>query len=561
MTADPEALLPLVRNAGAVFCGPWAPAVRRRLRRRREPRAPDRPHRPVRQRAPGRHVPQARTRRRRRRGGARHASLRTSRALAAAEGLDRARRARSRCARRLVTRAEGQPRRCHRRCPRRATTCVALEGYHSPQLDVAVRLNTNESPYPPPPEFVDTWLAALRGGAAAPLPRPRRARAPRRRSARTSGSRSTGSSARTARTRCSRRCCSPTAAPGGARSCSSPRTRCTRHIARITGTEVVVGERARRLHGRSPTEAGALIAPSTRRRSCSCAAPTTRPARSSRARRSRRCSTPSRHGLACSSSTRPTASSRDWSALELVSRRPAARRGAHLLEGVVDGRAAARVLRSRRRGSSSELEKVVLPYHLVGATQLAGLTRARASTPRCDERVDALGRGARPPRRGAGAARPGSPSSRRARTSCSFRPDGDGHVVWERLVERGVLVRDFSRWPRLEGCLRVTVGTPEENDAFLAALRESSSRRSPPDVRRPRVRAAPRHEGDDDRSVARRRRQRRRHRRRRASRSSTTCSSSSASTAVSTCRSRRPATSRSTCTTPSRTSASCSAPR
>ncbi|MGH8983741.1 MAG: histidinol dehydrogenase, partial [Acidimicrobiia bacterium] len=27
MTADPGALVPLVRNAGAVFCGPWAPAV------------------------------------------------------------------------------------------------------------------------------------------------------------------------------------------------------------------------------------------------------------------------------------------------------------------------------------------------------------------------------------------------------------------------------------------------------------------------------------------------------------------------------------------------------
>ena len=27
VVADPESLLPLVRNAGAVFCGPWAPAV------------------------------------------------------------------------------------------------------------------------------------------------------------------------------------------------------------------------------------------------------------------------------------------------------------------------------------------------------------------------------------------------------------------------------------------------------------------------------------------------------------------------------------------------------
>src|SRR5207248_7428568 len=32
-----------------------------------------------------------------------------------------------------------------------------LEGYHSPQVDVAVRLNTNESPYPPP----DAWREAL----------------------------------------------------------------------------------------------------------------------------------------------------------------------------------------------------------------------------------------------------------------------------------------------------------------------------------------------------------------------------------------------------------------
>ena len=41
------------------------------------------------------------------------------------------------------------------------------------------------------------------------------------------------------------------------------------------------------------------------------------------------------------------------------------------------------------------------------------------------------------------------------------------------MVDHGVLVRDFSRWPRLEGCLRVTIGTPDENDAFLAALRAS----------------------------------------------------------------------------------------
>ena len=53
-----------------------------------------------------------------------------------------------------------------------------------------------------------------------------------------------------------------------------------------------------------------------------------------------------------------------------------------------------------------------------------------------------------------------------------FRVDGDAHELWQGLLEHGVLVRDFSRWPRVEQCLRVTVGTPAENDAFLAALQE-----------------------------------------------------------------------------------------
>ena len=44
--------------------------------------------------------------------------------------------------------------------------------------------------------------------------------------------------------------------------------------------------------------------------------------------------------------------------------------------------------------------------------------------------------------------------------------------VWQGLLDRSVLVRNFSDWPRLDGCLRVTVGTPEENEAFITALRE-----------------------------------------------------------------------------------------
>ena len=39
----------------------------------------------------------------------------------------------------------------------------ALEGYHSAQVDVEVRLNTNESPYPPPASWRDEVAAAVAG--------------------------------------------------------------------------------------------------------------------------------------------------------------------------------------------------------------------------------------------------------------------------------------------------------------------------------------------------------------------------------------------------------------
>ena len=55
-----------------------------------------------------------------------------------------------------------------------------------------------------------------------------------------------------------------------------------------------------------------------------------------------------------------------------------------------------------------------------------------------------------------------------------FRPEHrDGAEVWQALLDQSVLVRDCSSWPRLEGCLRVTIGTPTEDDAFLAALEDA----------------------------------------------------------------------------------------
>ena len=44
----------------------------------------------------------------------------------------------------------------------------------------------------------------------------------------------------------------------------------------------------------------------------------------------------------------------------------------------------------------------------------------------------------------------------------------DTHASWQRILDRGVLVRDNG----VPGWLRVTAGTPEENDAFLDAVRE-----------------------------------------------------------------------------------------
>ena len=45
-----------------------------------------------------------------------------------------------------------------------------------------------------------------------------------------------------------------------------------------------------------------------------------------------------------------------------------------------------------------------------------------------------------------------------------------GREVWQGLVDRSVLIRDCSSWPRLDDCLRVTIGTPAENTEFLDAL-------------------------------------------------------------------------------------------
>jgi len=48
--------------------------------------------------------------------------------------------------------------------------------------------------------------------------------------------------------------------------------------------------------------------------------------------------------------------------------------------------------------------------------------------------------------------------------------DGDTEGTHARFLKQDVLIRDISMWPGCEGCLRVSIGTPDENDRFVAAL-------------------------------------------------------------------------------------------
>ena len=116
-------------------------------------------------------------------------------------------------------------------------------------------------------------------------------------------------------------------------------------------------------------------------------------------------------------------------------------------------------------------EAVVLPYHLSAQTQLAGLLALR-HVPEMEARVARITE-----ERGRVAAALGDlpvdtwPSDA---NFILFRPqDRDADEVWRSLLAHSVLIRNCAHWEGLRGCLRVTVGTTEENDRFLHALKES----------------------------------------------------------------------------------------
>ena len=55
----------------------------------------------------------------------------------------------------------------------------------------------------------------------------------------------------------------------------------------------------------------------------------------------------------------------------------------------------------------------------------------------------------------------------------TFRAERSSKEIFEALFARGILVRDVSAYPRLANCLRISIGSPEQNDRMLIALGES----------------------------------------------------------------------------------------
>lgn len=338
-----------------------------------------------------------------------------------------------------------------------------MEGYHSPQLDVAVRLNTNEAPEPPPPGFTARVAEAAAAVAWHRYP-DRSYTALRTAIGDLHGVGPDQVFAANGSNEVLQTLCLTYGGPGRTAAVFEPTYALHSHIARVTATGVAVGERTddfaldlgevRRVLAVSapaitflcsPNNPTGLIEPPEVVRAVADEAP----------------------GLVVVDEAYGQFA--PWSALELVGGdRP-----------LVVTRTFSKTwsMAAARLGYLvgpawlvTELDKVVLPYHLDAFKQAAGVAAlefADEMRARVAAIVEERGRVA-----AALAELPVDlwPSGA---NFVLFRPrDRSGDQVWKDLVERSVLVRNCASWPRLEGCLRVTIGTPAEDDAFLAALRE-----------------------------------------------------------------------------------------
>jgi histidinol-phosphate aminotransferase len=341
----------------------------------------------------------------------------------------------------------------------------SLDGYHSPQVDVRVRLNTNESPYPPPDAFVSRLADSLRDVAWH--------RYPDRAAQELRAALGTFLGQPSARLLCANgsneilQTLLLTYGGAGRRAVIfEPTYALHAHISEITGTEIVVGERTADF----AVDADAAIALVRRTRPslvflCSPNNPTGTVEPRETVERLLAAASEVGALLVVDEAYGEFA---PWSALDLVDDD----------QPLVVVRTYSKVwsLAAVRLGFAvapewviAELEKVLLPYTLSVPTQLAGAI-ALDFRAEMEQRVAALVE-----ERGrlfaALADLPGLSVVPSGANFLLVRVDGDAHDLWRRLLERGVLVRDFSTRPGVEGCFRITVGNPAENDEFLAALR------------------------------------------------------------------------------------------
>jgi len=345
---------------------------------------------------------------------------------------------------------------------------AALEGYHSAQVDVEVRLNTNESPLPPPA----AWRRELADAVAAidfnRYP-DREALALRRALADSHGVGVDEVFCANGSNEVLQCLLLAYGGPGRTVALFEPTYTLHRHIARVTGTAVAAGPR-RDDFALDLDVVAEVVAASDPVLTFLCS-PNNPTGRADRPEEVAAVAALAPGLLVVDEAYGQFAPS---SALELRAADPAAHRdvvvvrtfsktwsmaGARLGYLVADPEVVA------------ACELVALPYHLDAAKQVAGRL-ALGYLGEMERRVAAVAE-----ERGRIAAAFAELPVETWPSDANFllfRPTGrPAPEVWADLVAASVLVRDCSSWPGLTGCLRVTVGLPEENDRFLAALTES----------------------------------------------------------------------------------------
>jgi histidinol-phosphate aminotransferase len=338
------------------------------------------------------------------------------------------------------------------------------DGYHSPQVDAEVRLNTNESPFPPPQAWSDELLDALRQVSFHRYP-DRPATELRAAIADLHGVTPEEVFCANGSNEVLQSLMLAYGGPGRRACVFEPTYALHSHISRLTGTEVIEGSRTEDFRI-DPVAAETLLAAEQPDVTflCSPNNPTGRAEPTDTVLAVLRAAP----GLVIVDEAYGQFA--PWSALSV--------RGPDH-PGLVVTRTFSKTwaMAGARLGylvADPEVvlacEAVVLPYHLSTQTQLAGLLALR-HLDEMETRVALISE-----ERGRVAAALGDLDVESWPSDANFilfRPLGvEADAVWNGLLERSVLIRNCASWDGLPGCLRVTIGRPDENDRFLQALKE-----------------------------------------------------------------------------------------